>query len=441
MNLPVPRTTIVSVCAARDKTLAKAIIANEALLSAYELAVEAQQARKAAVLGHQAYGTYDIKNADMPISSTFDMAEYRRSLDADIWTRLINETGMMDMMDKTAKEAFRTSLIKEAPECTEENITATLQSLFLDADLIFARGLAVAFIKLDKRFKSHDGFKIGSRMILERMFDDYGSWNYHTHAEDTLADIERVFAILDGEQPDYRSMRAVINESRKLEYGARQSVTESAYFRINAFKNGNAHLWFTRDDLVAKANLLLANYYGAILPDAYTPNEKPTGTAVSRNLQFYGTPPAVVAILLKDLTLGRRMLEPSAGEGAISFPAARMGLKVTAIEFDPRRAQLSQSLCANFLTQTPNAYYDYVIMNPPFYGTHWIDHVKHAFKFLAPGGKLRAVLPASAELNTEFRKWSKPFEDNWRAWTDLPPESFASSGTRVQTGIMELRKK
>ena len=47
MNLPVPRTTITAVCAARDATLAKAQIAAEAVQTAYDLALEAQQARKA----------------------------------------------------------------------------------------------------------------------------------------------------------------------------------------------------------------------------------------------------------------------------------------------------------------------------------------------------------------------------------------------------------
>ena len=76
-----------------------------------------------------------------------------------------------------------------------------------------------------------------------------------------------------------------------------------------------------------------------------------------------------------------------------------------------------------------------------------MDHVRKAFTHLKPGGRLRAILPASAEVNetakhVEFRAWvDKATKDKWaRPWTDLPPESFASSGTNVQTVILEINK-
>jgi hypothetical protein len=125
----------------------------------------------------------------------------------------------------------------------------------------------------------------------------------------------------------------------------------------------------------------------------------------------------------------------------MKFPPTKSSQPTTAPSC-PTRARQSQAKCANFLTQTSVPVYDYVIMNPPFYGTHWMDHVKHAFKFLKPGGLLRSVLPATAELNETFAAWLKPLIGKWdRPWTDLPPESFATSGTRVQTVILELRKK
>src|SRR3546814_20330320 len=45
-------------------------------------------------------------------------------------------------------------------------------------------------------------------------------------------------------------------------------VAESEFFRAKAFKNGNLHIWFKRDDLVIEVNKLLAEYYGASLGDA-----------------------------------------------------------------------------------------------------------------------------------------------------------------------------
>ena len=100
----------------------------------------------------------------------------------------------------------------------------------------------------------------------------------------------------------------------------------------------------------------------------------------------------------------------------------------------------------NFLEMQPTATFDFVVMNPPFYGTHYMDHVKHAFEFLAPGGMLRAILPASAEVNeskkhTAFRAWAMKHNDlGWAGpFRDLPAESFRESGTMIQTVVLHLR--
>lgn len=446
MQLPAHRATIRDLCAARQRALDAATEAAEMLTQGFALIQEANKSAKVARGMGRAQDPHNTKAAEDLFNKDFDaaksLAAYRKRLDADIWAGLMLTTGMSDMMDRAAKEEFAKGMTDDVPEASEENIHATMQTLGANAGLTFVRGLARGFSQLDKRFKSHDGFKIGSRVILSYMFDDWGDPRYGG-TWDTLQDIERVFAVLDGEKPSFQSLRDAIRESRSNTRGARQSETEGAYFRIKGFKNGNAHLWFTRDDLVEKANQMLAKYYGATLPDAATENEKPTGTAVATKLQFYATPPDVVRALLRDINWrpGMQVLEPSSGEGAIvrALPAI---VSVTAIEIHPQRAAYSGAICANFLTYQLPETFDVVVMNPPFFGTHWMDHVRKAFEHLKPGGRLRAVLPASAEVNEtakhiEFRTWATKHDARW---LNLPPESFASSGTNVQTVILHLRK-
>lgn len=55
-----------------------------------------------------------------------------------------------------------------------------------DSGTIFKRGIANCFVNLDRRFRSHDGWKIGSRVILSNAFNEWGSWNYHRNHRDTL---------------------------------------------------------------------------------------------------------------------------------------------------------------------------------------------------------------------------------------------------------------
>jgi hypothetical protein len=80
-------------------------------------------------------------------------------------------------------------------------------------------------------------------------------------------------------------------------------------------------------------------------------------------------------------------------------------------------------------------------MNPPFYGRHYAKHVRHAFKFLKPGGTLKAILPATARYDHGELDDMIP-KSRWgdSAWRDLPVGSFSESGTNVNTTILTLHK-
>lgn len=483
-NALVPATAeIERIVADRDRAIALWAEAGRAMTSCLALKSEAFAYGHRARMGNGAPG--DAGRYD----EAAELESYRKGLDAGIWKTLVDRTGLRQMMDRSEAEAFDRSLQEEVPEVTVDNVVATFERLAGDADLIFARGLARAFIELDERFKSHDAFKIGGRMILTGAFSSFGGSLNYGRTRDTIVDVERVFATLDGEKPAGLSLCQAIDRDRPA-YGAQQSLTESSYFRIRGFLNGNAHLWFTRDDLVEKANKVLASYYGEVLPDAVDPEESGevnplrTGRAVARDLQFYATPDAVADTLLRDLHLdGKRILEPSAGEGSICRAVLRdLGAKcreqherwrmwgsrdgkpapeqpriaITAVEVHPDRADalrriqhVGRVVEANFLSWPPveGRLFDVVLMNPPFYGTHWMRHIRHAFDHLAPGGVLRAVLPITARIGESkdhlaFRRWAERHRHKWngRQWRDLPAESFAASGTRINTTILEVWK-
>jgi hypothetical protein len=51
------------------------------------------------------------------------------------------------------------------------------------------------------------------------------------------------------------------------EIAATRRPHESEYFRFELYLNGNLHIVFKRPDLVAKANEIVADYYGETLAD------------------------------------------------------------------------------------------------------------------------------------------------------------------------------
>lgn len=463
----IPATKVASIVGSRDAALSTARRAAILIGQGHALAAEA------AALAHQAYGDavfhevdHGKQHAFSRLFLSFDVdasvEAFRKNMDARTWIRIIELSGIRQLMDRTEKDKFYKELAGTVPEVTEDAILSALEALAGDAKLIFQRGLARVFTDLDRRFKSHDAFKIGSRIILTRLFTEDGYWNFHSSARETIADVERVFALLAGAAPNAGALVQAIDASRRG-YGARQGVCESEYFRIRTFMNGNAHLWFTRDDLVEKANLTLADYYGEVLPDGVPAGGpeadlRSSSREVSKDLAFYPTPEAVAQPIVASLHLGAsdRVLDPSAGDGGLVVPLLKTGARVTGIEVDPRRySQLARlpaargqltAVLANFLQMPQDPSYTHVLMNPPFFGTHWMDHVVHAYGFLAPGGLLVAILPATAEVSEsrrheEFREWAKArAESHWCMFSGLPPESFAPSGTRVQTVTLRLRR-
>lgn len=470
---PVASTDITRIVSLRDTSLATLIAAVDTLTDTFAATAAVRTDLAGVLLGNGLHTGADKYGADVVFGSVYDpdkaKVNLRRSVDVSVWRGLMALTGFNQLMDATAKEAFERQLQgDDVPEVSEDTVRATFASLFEDADTIFKRGIATAFSRLDRRFKSHDGFKIGARVVITGAFDTtFGSTTYG-RAWDTIQDIERAFAVLDNTAPDPRALENAVNDSRRGGgYGPKQSEAETRYFKIRGFMNGNAHLWFVRDDLVEKVNRLLASFYGDVLPDAWeTASQDPAranrsrSTALSTDLQFYPTPAEVAAKVAGESCRAARVLEPSAGEGAMAAAVLKAGAaRVDCVEVDPGRvAALSGRFGrdsrvsvrrANFLELVPDPVYDLVVMNPPFFGVHYMAHVRHAFDFLRPGGALRAVLPSTVEFgetkaHAEFRRWAmargaKTYGGEFRV-ADLPIGSFKESGTNVSTCILTLEK-
>jgi len=269
----VPRATIEELVGYRNKALELYREAFAAIETA-DRAIKAARAmgRRAAPHGTEYFG-YDQASevqAFMKAVQLPDAAQYMRVatrlLDIDVWGSLIRHTDLESLMDHEAKETLRRQMryIPERtgrdgqlitgeeverglPPVTVENIYATLQRFAMDAGSIFRRGVANVFSKLDRRFRSHDGFKVGSRIILTYAFSSMGGGLDYGRVRDQLIDIERAFRILDGDgipsdRNFTRGVHALDNDRRGGHWGPKQSETETEYFLIRGYKNGNAPL-------------------------------------------------------------------------------------------------------------------------------------------------------------------------------------------------------
>lgn len=151
------------------------------------------------------------------------------------------------------------------------------------------------------------------------------------------------------------------------------------------------------------------------------------------------------------LPAGARVLEPSAGDGALvrAVLAANPDVVVTAVEPNAERASLiGDDPRVTLVVDTMEAFsastterFDVVVMNPPFampgQPTVWIDHVKLAWELLAPGGRLVSIVPSGFTFRQDRRHAEvRELVDAHGGYEPLDPEAFKASGTSVNTVVV-----
>lgn len=176
---------------------------------------------------------------------------------------------------------------------------------------------------------------------------------------------------------------------------------------------------------------------------------------ITYNPHLFPTPPALAQRMvdLAAIPCGGRLLEPSAGTGALlaglpgllPFPAAcrQTWCHVDAIDNDPqlvarlRASGLAHSVVlADFLNHPREPICDSILMNPPFQHAVDIHHIRHAAHFLKSGGTLVAICAGGPRQHEKLRPWVEELRGRWEP---LPAGTFASSGTAANTVLLCVR--
>lgn len=159
-----------------------------------------------------------------------------------------------------------------------------------------------------------------------------------------------------------------------------------------------------------------------------------------RQAFFTPEPLAFETVALAGDLSGRRVLEPSAGEGALADAARGAGAEVLAIENHALSAQILRDkghkvIERDFLSVSPSetGLFDAVIANPPFTGNQDIAHVTHMWRFLRPEGVLISLLSPGwrggrSKAQREFREFAEKVHARVEV---LPAGAFKTAGTNA----------
>ena len=173
----------------------------------------------------------------------------------------------------------------------------------------------------------------------------------------------------------------------------------------------------------------------------------------AEGVDYFATPEPVGYKMVQwaGLKDGDRVLEPSAGHGAISRFFSP-NTDNTIIEPSSRLAPQAQMNTDN--AKLINGYfedlhignkYDAVTMNPPFGtgGKTAIEHVAKAFKHLRNGGRVIAIIPRGAMADKRFDAWYESDDAKDAHMVGevlLPGVTFERAGTKVATRIVIIDK-
>ena len=366
----------------------------------------------------------------------------RKNLLKSGWKAIYSRLQIDRIASAADKKRFERAIEDPAP-LTVDNVRATFGDYLLRPRHHILRGLAECFAGLDPAYRSHSKVKVGVAGLPKRIIIS-SMRGYGSYGRDKLRDVLNALAAYRSEpmieHKDFDALSSLC--------GAFGNTPGDAIVRgqtVRVYRNGNAHLIFDKDALL-DINRALAEFYGEVLPDAEDDDAPPrASTAVAKDLQYYPTPAAVIEKVLDEagvsdlekryrapLSEALRILEPSCGDGRFLDAIRARGHRAMGIEVDPGRSAQARAkghsvITTNFLEYPPAPEFDFVVMNPPFYGRHYLKHIHHALRFLKPNGILVSVLPASAWYDHGGIKGR---------WHDLPVASFAESGTNVPTGFV-----
>ena len=171
-----------------------------------------------------------------------------------------------------------------------------------------------------------------------------------------------------------------------------------------------------------------------------------------KNFQFFETPADIahkLAVRLGDVEPTHRILEPSAGRGALikavleEWPEQTVDCYELIEENREELAKIPNArLLGNDFWEAEVGMYDKIIANPPFANNQDIKHVTKMWEHLADGGQMAVIMGchwqfASDKPSKAFRSFVESVDHDI---TVLPKGTFKSSGTDVESMMIVFWK-
>jgi phospholipid N-methyltransferase len=172
---------------------------------------------------------------------------------------------------------------------------------------------------------------------------------------------------------------------------------------------------------------------------------------LKKDYQFFATPTNLASelVALAEIHIDNKILEPSAGQGAIIKEIMKCGIKIVDyFELMPTNQFILKEINGvnligdDFLNANDCPIYDRIIANPPFSKNQDIEHIQKMYKLLKEGGILVTIASkhwqqSNNKKEIAFRKWLTEMNAEI---IDIEKGTFKESGTNIETVIIKIIK-
>lgn len=229
------------------------------ILESFRLAREAEAELNATFrLGHPfGFGisdTYGRVSFDEPEAT---IERVRR----EAWECIVDRLEVRRAMSVARAKELDEQLKKgELPEITVESINRLGLSYLGQLDEMLAEAVGEVFDFLrptersySARYKTNDRVQVGRKVVLAGWVELgwSGGFRVHHYRQQEVRALENVFTSLDGRGSIGKTYGSVLADAISAEKSGRG---QTEYFAFRAFKNGNLHLEFRREDLLKRFN-------------------------------------------------------------------------------------------------------------------------------------------------------------------------------------------
>lgn len=193
------------------------------------------------------------------------------SLNSSFWQKALNMTDVYEYMPNNRRTEWNEQIREmKTPDFEEETVRPTIMGLLNSRQKFFSERVDGIFRALSGDHVTNRPEGFGKRMILSRVFNDWGSSQYEVAGY--IQDLRIIIAKFMGrDEPRWRATDAALESARRRP--GQWLTLDGGALRVRGYLKGTAHLE-VHPDMAWRLNCILAQLYPLAIPPEFRQKPK-----------------------------------------------------------------------------------------------------------------------------------------------------------------------